>query len=228
MRLTAIALMMAASLIFAIAPGLAADPQAAKPNVEKLTNPAQLNEPAPAKYQVRFDTSRGEFIVEVTRDWAPNGADRFYNLVKNGFYDDCRFFRVHEGFMVQFGVNGNPRIARALANARIPDDPVKKSNLRGYITYAMGGPNTRTTQLFINYADRNSALDAQGFSPFGKVIKGMDVVDSLYSGYGEIPSQGGKGPDPNRIVLEGTAYLEKAFPKLDYIKTATIIPPAAK
>jgi len=227
MRLTAIALMMAASLTLAIAPGLAADPQAAQPNVEKLGNPAQLSETAPAKYQVRFDTSKGEFIVEVTREWAPNGADRFYNLVKNGFYDDCRFFRVHEGFMVQFGISGNPQIARALANARIPDDPAKKSNLRGYITFAMGGPNTRTTQVFISFKD-NTFLDSQNFPPFGKVTKGMNVVDSLYSGYGEIPSQGGKGPDPNRIFQEGNAYLEKTFPKLDYIKTATIIPPAAQ
>ena len=221
MRLTAITLTMLASLTFAIAPGLAADPQGAKPNVEKLMSPAQLNEPAPAKYQVRFDTSKGEFIVEVTRDWAPNGADRFYNLVKNGYYDNCRFFRAIEGFMVQFGINGDPKINRVWNTANIKDDPVKQSNKRSFVSYAMRGPNTRTTQIFINYADRNSALDAQGFSPFGKVIKGMSVVDSFYTGYGESPDQG-------LIQNQGNAYLEKSFPKLDYVKTATIIPAETK
>ncbi len=228
MRLTAISLVVIVALLCAIAPEPASGQEGAKPNIEKLLYPSQLTETAPDKYQVKFDTSKGEFIVEVTRAWAPIGADRFYNLVKNGFFDNCRFFRVVKDFMVQFGVNGEPRVAGAWARANIKDDPVKQSNKRGYITYAMGGPNTRTTQVFINFNDRNAYLDGSGFAPFGKVTKGMDVVDSIYSGYGDMPSQGGSGPDPNRIAAVGTAYLEKSFPKLDYIKSATIIAPAAK
>jgi len=228
MRLTAIALMMAVLVAIAVGFGLVAQPAAAEVNMEKLLSPAQLNETAPAKFQVKFDTSKGEFIIEVTRSWAPNGADRFYNLVKNGYYDNCRFFRVVANFMAQFGVSGNPKLNAAWANANIKDDPVKQSNLRGSITYAMAGPNTRTTQLFINYRDENAQLDKSGFAPFGKVTKGMSVVDAIYSGYGDMPSQGGTGPDPTKIHYEGNTYLEKNFPKLDYIKTATIVTEAAK
>jgi len=184
-------------------------------------NPDQLNETAPDQFQAKFDTSKGEVIIDVTRDWAPNGADRFYNLVKNGYYNNCRFFRVIEGFMVQFGINGDPHLNTVWSKARIKDDPVKQSNDRGYITYAMAGPNTRTTQLFINF-DNNSGLDRQGFSPFGKVTTGMDIVDSIYNGYGE-GAPHGKGPEQFRAQQEGNAYLEASFPKLDYIKTATII-----
>jgi peptidyl-prolyl cis-trans isomerase A (cyclophilin A) len=187
-----------------------------------LANPAALHEQAPATYKVKFDTSKGTFVVEVHRDWAPLGADRFYNLVKNGFYDNARFFRVISGFMVQFGVNGNPAISSQWRTARIGDDPVKQSNGRGLITFATAGPNTRTTQVFINYAD-NSALDRQGFAPFGQVISGMNVVDALYSGYGEGAPSGG-GPEQGRVQSEGNAYLTTAFPKLDYIKSATIAP----
>jgi peptidyl-prolyl cis-trans isomerase A (cyclophilin A) len=218
----ALPLTLAALLFLAAAPGFAVGQEAAKPNIEKLTHPAQLTETAPAEFQVKFDTTKGEFIVAVTRAWAPNGADRFYNLVKNGFFDDSGFFRVVRDFMVQFGVSGNQLVSRALMNANIKDDPVKQSNKRGYITYAMGGPNTRTTQVFISYID-NSRLDSMGFAPFGKVTKGMNVVDSIYSGYGDMPSQGGKGPDPTQIIIQGNAYLHKAFPKLDYIKSATIV-----
>ncbi len=226
MRLTALTLMMIACLFFAIAPGLAADPQGAKPNTEKLMNPAQLTEKAPDKFQAIFDTSKGEFIVEVTREWAPNGADRFYSLVKNGYYDNCRFFRVIAGFMAQFGINGDPKLNRVWMNANIKDDPVKQSNKRGYITYAKSSlPNSRSTQLFINYSDRNAQLDPDGFSPIGKVIKGMDVVDSLYGGYGE-GAPGGNGPDQQLVQTQGNAYLEKTFPKLDNIKTVTIVPTA--
>jgi peptidyl-prolyl cis-trans isomerase A (cyclophilin A) len=185
-----------------------------------LANPASLNERAPASYKARFDTSKGAFVVEVQRDWSPNGADRFYNLVKNGFYDGVRFFRVLDGFMAQFGINGDPAVSAAWRPARIPDDPVKQSNTRGHITYAMGGPNTRTTQVFINYGD-NSRLDRDGFSPFGRVASGMKAVDSLFNGYGEgAPS--GKGPEQGRVQTEGNAYLAKAFPKLDFVKKATI------
>jgi peptidyl-prolyl cis-trans isomerase A (cyclophilin A) len=185
-----------------------------------LSNPAALKEEAPAVYRVDFDTSKGTFVVEVHRDWARLGADRFYNLVKNGFYDGARFFRVVEGFMVQFGVNGDPRISAAWRQARIADDPVRISNKRTFVTFATAGPNTRTTQVFINFSD-NHNLDAQGFAPFGQVVSGMNVVDSLYSGYGEgAPS--GRGPDQNRLQAEGNAYLASGFPSLDYIKKATI------
>src|SRR5271169_299884 len=187
-----------------------------------LANPAALHEQAPAIYKVKFDTSKGPFVVEVHRDWAPRGADRFYNLVKNGFFDNGRFFRVVSGFMVQFGINADPAISAQWRGARINDDPVKQSNARGLITFATSGPNTRTTQVFINFAD-NSSLDRQGFAPFGQVISGMNVVDALYSGYGEGAPSGG-GPDQSRVQREGNAYLTTAFPKLDYIKSATIAP----
>jgi peptidyl-prolyl cis-trans isomerase A (cyclophilin A) len=185
-----------------------------------LSDPAALNAKAPAVYQAKFDTSKGTFVVEVHRDWAPIGADRFYNLVKNGFYDNARFFRVIEGFMVQFGINGDPNVAAVWRDADIKDDPVKESNQRGTITFATAGPNTRTTQVFINFAD-NAPLDGQGFAPFGKVVSGMEVVDSLYAGYGE-GAPNGNGPDQGRVQGQGNAYLEQDFPKLDFIKTATI------
>jgi cyclophilin family peptidyl-prolyl cis-trans isomerase len=189
-----------------------------------LKTPASLKEMAPATYKVDFDTSAGMFVVEVHRDWAPNGADRFYNLVKNGYYDNIRFFRVIPNFMVQFGISGDPALNNVWQEARIPRDPVKQSNTRGFITYAMRGgpqgPDTRTVQVFINFGD-NSSLDAQGFAPFGRVTKGMDVVDKIYSGYGEgAPS--GRGPDQGKLQAEGNAYLTKDFPKMDYIKKATI------
>jgi len=187
---------------------------------QDLGNPAALREQAPAVYRVDFDTSKGPFVVEVHRDWAPIGADRFYNLVKNGFYDNARFFRVVEGFMVQFGINGDPKISAAWRSARIKDDPVRVSNKRTFVTFATGGPNTRTTQVFINYGD-NHNLDGQGFAPFGQVVSGMKVVDSLYSGYGEGAPQG-LGPDQGRLQAEGNAYLTREFGKLDYVKKATI------
>jgi peptidyl-prolyl cis-trans isomerase A (cyclophilin A) len=187
-----------------------------------LANPAALNEQAPATYKVKFDTSKGPFVIEVHRDWAPRGADRFYNLVKNGFYNNARFFRVISGFMVQFGINADPRISAPWHNARIADDPVQQSNTRGMITFATAGPNTRTTQVFINYGN-NAALDRQGFAPFGAVVSGMNVIDALYSGYGE-GAPGGGGPEQGRVQSEGNSYLNKEFPKLDYIKTATIVP----
>ncbi len=187
-----------------------------------LANPAALNAQAPAAYKVKFDTSKGPFVIEVHRDWAPLGADRFYNLVKNGFYNDARFFRVITGFMVQFGINADPRLAAVWREAAINDDPVAKSNTRGMITFATRGPNTRTTQVFINYGN-NARLDTGGFAPFGQVVSGMDVVDALYSGYGEGAPRGA-GPEQSRLQSEGNAYLNKEFPKLDYIKTATIVP----
>ena len=187
---------------------------------QALSNPAALKEQAPPVYRVDFDTSKGPFVIEVHRDWAPNGADRFYNLVKNGFYDNARFFRVIEGFMVQFGVNGDPKISAVWRDARIKDDPPRISNKRSFVTFATAGPNTRTTQVFISYGD-NSNLDSQGFTPFGQVVSGMKVLDSMYSGYGEGAPRG-LGPDQSKLQAEGNAYLASKFGNLDYIKKATI------
>ena len=188
-----------------------------------LSDPAALTERAPATYKARFDTSKGAMVIQVTRDWAPNGADRFYNLVKNGFYDETRFFRVISGFMVQFGINGDPKVSSAWRAATIKDDPVTQKNTRGMVTFAKTGmPNSRSTQVFINFQDKNTFLDSQGFSPFGKGTEGMDVVDKLYKGYGEgAPS--GNGPEQGRIQSEGNPYLEKSFPKLDSVTKATIV-----
>lgn len=185
-----------------------------------LGNPASLNEKAPNVYKAKFDTSKGTFVIEVHREWAPNGADRFYNLVKSGFYNDARFFRVIDGFMVQFGISGNPDLSAVWREARIPDDRVKQSNTRGTVTFATAGPNTRTTQVFINFGD-NAGLDGQGFSPFGKVVSGMDVVDAFFKGYGEGAPRG-RGPNQGLVQQQGNAYLITQFPKLDYIKKATI------
>jgi peptidyl-prolyl cis-trans isomerase A (cyclophilin A) len=179
-----------------------------------LKDPTSLKEQAPATYKVRFDTSAGPFVVTVTRAWAPRGADRFYNLVKNGFFDGTRFFRVVPNFMVQFGINGDPATQRPWANANIQDDPVTQSNTRGKITFANRGPNSRTTQVFINFGN-NAFLDKQNFAPFGEVTTGMDVVAKINAQYREQPEQ-------PRIQAEGNAYLNKEFPKLDFIKTATI------
>jgi peptidyl-prolyl cis-trans isomerase A (cyclophilin A) len=185
-----------------------------------LGDPSSLNEKAPDVYKTKFDTSKGTFVIEVHRDWSPNGADRFYNLVKNGFFNDARFFRVIDGFMVQFGISGNPDLSAVWREARIPDDPVKQSNTRGMVSFATAGPGTRTTQVFINFGD-NAGLDGQGFSPFGQVVSGMDVVDSFFKGYGEGAPRG-QGPDQGRVQTEGNAYLMTDFPKLDYVKKATI------
>jgi len=199
--------------------GLSAGQESPLAKTAKLRNPAALTEQAPATFKADFDTSKGKFTVTVTRAWAPIGADRFYNLVKNGFYDDVRFFRVLDGFMAQFGMNGNPGITAAWRTQQLKDDVSgKQSNKRGYVTFAHAGPNSRTTQVFINFQD-NASLDAQGFPPIGQVVQGMDVVDKLYSGYGR-----NNVPDQGRITTEGNAYLTKAYPKLDYVKKATIEP----
>jgi len=191
-----------------------------KIDMQTLLNPEKAVEKAPETFQVDFKTSKGDFTLEINRAWSPLGADRFYNLVKAGFFTDVAFFRVISGFMVQFGIHGDPAVSAKWRGARINDDPVKESNLKGYISYAMAGPNTRTTQFFINYAD-NSRLDGMGFSPFGKVIKGMEVVDAIYSGYGEgAPS--GNGPDQGRAQMQGNQYFKQDFPKLDYILGASI------
>ena len=180
-----------------------------------LKNPASLKETAPATYRANFDTSAGAIVIEVHRDWAPLGADRFYNLVKNGFFDNARFFRVVPNFMVQFGMNGDPAVTAAWQGATLKDEPTKETNKKGYVTFAKtGAPNSRGTQVFINFKD-NGFLDSQGFAPFGQVVSGMDVAEKITSQYGESPNQG-------RITAEGNAYLTKEFPKLDYIRKATI------
>ena len=181
---------------------------------EMLKTPSALTEQAPATYKAKFDTSKGPFVIEVHRAWAPKGADRFYNLVKNGFFDDTRFFRVVPDFMVQFGIHGDPAIQKNWANANIQDDPKNQSNKKGFVTFATRGPNTRTTQIFVNYKD-NAFLDSQGFTPFGQVVTGLDVVEKINSQYGEKPNQGS-------IQSQGNAYLNKDFPKLDFVKKATI------
>ncbi|MBI4161555.1 MAG: peptidylprolyl isomerase [Acidobacteria bacterium] len=180
-----------------------------------------MTKTAPDVFRAQFETSKGNFTIEVHREWAPKGADRFYNLVRNGFYDECRFFRVISGFMAQFGLSGDPKISSLWRAERIQDDPGKQSNKRGFVTYAMAGPNTRTTQLFINFDD-NSRLDSQGFAPFGQVAQGMEVVDKLHSGYGE-GAPNGRGPDQGLIQTQGNEYLKGKFPDLDYIKKATIL-----
>jgi len=187
-----------------------------------LKNPGKATLTAPATYKAKFTTTKGEFVVQVTREWAPLGADRFYNLVKIGYLKDLAFFRVISGFMVQFGIHGDPTVSAAWRPARIADDPVKQSNLRGYITFATAGPNTRTTQMFINFSD-NANLDRMGFAPFGKVEgEGMKVVDSIYSGYGEgAPS--GQGPYQGRLQGEGNTYLKAEFPKLDWLQSVEIV-----
>jgi peptidyl-prolyl cis-trans isomerase A (cyclophilin A) len=197
----------------------AAEPAKTSPG---FADPAKLTEKAPESFKVQFDTTKGKFTIEVTRALSPNGADRFYNLVRSGYFKDIAFFRVIPGFMCQFGIHGNPAVSAKWREANIDDDAVKGSNTRGTITFATAGPNTRTTQLFINFGD-NTRLDGQGFSPFGKVVSGMDVVDKINSEYGE-GAPGGRGPDQGRIQMEGNVYLKKDFPNLDYIKSATIVP----
>jgi peptidyl-prolyl cis-trans isomerase A (cyclophilin A) len=184
----------------------------------KLLDPANAKETAPAVFKAKFTTTKGDFVVEVHRDWAPHGADRFYNLVKMGFYDDTRFFRNVEGFMVQFGISGDPAVNTKWMEAGFDDDPSKQSNKRGFISFAQKGmPRTRTTQIFINLAD-NARLDTMQvpFSAFAQVVQGMDVVDSLYKGYGEAPNQG-------YIQMQGNAYLDSKFPQLDGVKKAEIV-----
>jgi peptidyl-prolyl cis-trans isomerase A (cyclophilin A) len=190
-----------------------------------LLHPSLLKARAPDVYVVKFTTTKGDIEITVTRAWAPNGADRFYNLVKHGFFTDVSFFRYVKDFIVQFGLSPDPKITAAWSGASIKDDPVTQKNLPGTLTFAMAGPNTRTTQFFFNLAD-NSALDAQGFAPIGQVTTGMDLVQQLYSGYGEMAEQGGNGPSQARVTEAGKAYLDKNFPKLDHIISATVISPA--
>jgi cyclophilin family peptidyl-prolyl cis-trans isomerase len=186
-----------------------------------LLNPQKLNARAPDLFRVRFTTSQGDFIVEVHRDWAPIGADRFYNLAAHHFFDGQRFFRVRKDVFVQFGISGQPRIAQAWRSATIPDDPPRQSNVRGSIAYAFTTANTRATQIFINLSD-NRQFDAQGFAPFGVITSGMDVVDGLYSGYGETAGGGMRAGHQDALFAGGNAYLNREFPRLDFIKHARL------
>ncbi|MEX2152446.1 MAG: peptidylprolyl isomerase [Gemmatimonadaceae bacterium] len=181
---------------------------------------AQAVAAAPDSFRVAFETGKGRFVVQATRNWAPRGVDQFHQLVEQGFYDRVKFFRVLPNFIAQFGINGDPEINKQGERA-IPDDPVTQSNRKGTLTFATGGPNTRTTQLFINTRD-NRQLDAMGFAPIGHVVEGMEVVEKLYSRYGE-GAPDGRGPMQGRIEREGNAYLNRYFPRLDSIITARVV-----
>jgi peptidyl-prolyl cis-trans isomerase A (cyclophilin A) len=187
---------------------------AAAPN---LLRPSTLKARAPEVYKVKLTTTKGDVIIQVNRAWAPIGADRFYNLVRSGFFKDAAFFRTIPNFMTQFGIPARPDVAKAWEQANLIDDRVTQSNKRGMVTFAKtGAPNSRSTQIFINFGD-NVFLDAQGFAPFGQVIQGMDIVDKFFSGYGDAPDQG-------RITAQGKAYLDRSFPNLDRIVNAVVMP----
>jgi len=200
------------------APATAA-PKPAAPAPNRLLNPAALTAKAPESFKVKFDTTKGPVVLELHRDWAPKGVDRFYNMTRNGFFNGARFFRVIPMFMAQFGINGDPAVNEAWEKARLADDPPNgKSNVRGILTYGTTGqPNSRGTQLFINYKD-NSYLDKTGFVPIGEVVEGMELVDMLYADYGAAPQN-----EQNTLVSQGNKYMQTKYPKLDYIKTATIV-----
>lgn len=211
------------SILALVALGACKKP-APKPQAQAVDfhNPASAGfaAQAPDSYRVRFATTKGDVVIAVHRAWAPLGADRFYNLVRSGYYDGVRFFRVLPGFMAQFGINGDTAVNTAWRERRIADDPVRRTNVRGMVTFATAGPGTRTTQVFINYGN-NDRLDAMGFAPFGQVVEGMEVVDALYGGYGEGSPQG-RGPDQFRLHVEGEKYMARQFPRLDKINTASV------
>ncbi len=215
-RQTAFALAVAAALSLA-----GCSPSTEPKKEEKAAPAAAKQQPVPDVYRVQLDTSKGLIDLEIHRDWAPRGADHFYELAHTGFFDGARFFRVVRDFVVQFGINGDPQTNQLWASAMLPDDPVKEHNVKGTLTFATRGPNTRSTQLFINLSDNRKSLDGHGFAPIGKVTAGMDVVESLYSFYGDMPPMG-QGPDPNLIQQRGAPYLESRFPRLDFIQKAVI------
>ena len=219
----AVITMMCVAILAAAVPTPAEDgsPSPEKPN-PALLDPSLAADKAPDTYTVKMETTAGDFVIEVHRSWAPHGADRFYNLVKIGYYEDAAFYRVLKGFMAQAGMNSNPAVTAAWMSARIPPDKVAQSNTKGRVTFAMGGsPDTRTTQIFINYGN-NSYLDESGFAPFGEVVEGFEVVKSLYAGYGE-GEPNGEGPSQMKLFRGGNDYLKGAFPKLDYIVRASVL-----
>lgn len=210
-----------AGLLLAGAAACGGGDDAPQEPVNPLLYPGRLDETAPPSFQVRFETTAGDFVVEVIRRWAPRGADRFYNLVKNGYYDDNRIYRVVEGFMVQWGIHGDPVVDYQWRDEFLTDDPVARSNERGTVAFAKAGPNSRTTEVFVNYED-NPDLDEQNFAPFGRVIEGMDVVDSFHAGYGDGPPRG-EGPYAAQAQAQGNAYFDAEFPELDRIVRATLV-----
>ena len=197
-----------------MATGCSRDSAPERPETARPT-PAEDSPAAPDSFRVAFETTRGNFLVDVIRAWSPRGVDRFHELVNAGYFTDIAFIRVVPGFVAQFGMHGDPAVNRRWEEKTIPDDPVVQSNKRGMLVFATRGPNTRGNQFFINYSD-NARLDGMGFSPFGRVVEGMSVVDSIYSGYGEAPDQA-------RVSADGNAYLKREFPRLDYIKSARIV-----
>lgn len=220
----------AATLVTLTAAALAAAcgaPRAAAVKRDPLLQPDPVPATAPDTFAVRFETTQGAFTVQFIRAWAPRGADRAYYLVQSGFYDSTRFFRVIPRFVAQFGAHGNPAVNKVWETRTFPDDPVRQSNVRGTVSFATAGPNTRTTQLFVNLAG-NARLDRLGFAPVGRVTDGLArVVDSLYSGYGEGPPRG-KGPDQDRLAAQGNIYLQRDFPRLDFIRTARVVSESAR
>ncbi|HVR82720.1 MAG TPA: peptidylprolyl isomerase [Planctomycetota bacterium] len=185
-----------------------------------LLLPAQ-DPKAPAEFKVKLETTRGDLVLRITRDWAPKGADRVYALVKSGYYDECRFYRVLPKYIAQFGINGTPTVAAKWKDLPIDDDPVRQKNTRGRVTFGKGGPNSRTTNLFISLKD-NTSLDSEGFAPIGEVLEGLELADQLFSGYGDGAPKG-RGPSQKRIYEQGNAWLAKDFKDLDYIKKATVV-----
>lgn len=177
----------------------------------------------PEKYRVRLDTSKGPVVIEVVRAWAPRGADRFHELVRTGFYDGARFYRVRPKFIVQFGISADPKKNELWRQLKMPDDPVKQSNRRGFVSFAQQGAGSRTTQVFINLANNARLLDQKNFAPFGQVVEGLEVVDQLYGGYGEVQSLGGAGPDPIKLETLGDEYAQRSYPRLDQIRSARIL-----
>lgn len=203
--------------------GVAKKAGAATPSSARLLNPAAWTKQAPPEFKAKLTTTKGDILIDVHRDWSPLGADRFYNLVRSGYFTNVAFYRVAPGFIVQFGAAADPKVGAAWEKATIKDDPVKQSNKKYTLTYAKSSlPNSRTTELFINLKD-NNFLDGMGFSAFGEVVEGKEVVDQIYSGYGEMAEQGGQGPSQSRVKAEGKTYLDKNFPKLDAIKSATVV-----
>lgn len=198
------------------APAKSAPAKAAPASNGDLTNPASLNRTAPAVSRVKLSTTKGDVVIELTRAWAPRGVDRFYNLVRAGYYTDCAFYRVMPNFMAQFGISAKPELNKIWRNANIPDEPRKESNKRGRVSFATAGPNTRSTTLFINIVD-NAYLDPLGFTPIGEVVEGMDNVDKLYTGYGDTSIR------QNEFENGGKAFVDRTYPKLDRILTATIV-----
>jgi peptidyl-prolyl cis-trans isomerase A (cyclophilin A) len=201
--------------------GEAPEEGASEPPPNPLLQPRSFTERAPALYQVRLETTKGEVVLQVTREWAPQGADRFYNLVKAGFYDGMAFHRVLDDFVAEWGIHGDPWVNAAWRQALMADEPVRQSNTRGRLVFSKNTPNSRTVQLFINLKD-NLSLDGQGFSPIGEVLEGMEVVESLYSGYGDGPPRG-EGVYQAMAIARGDEYLNEEFPLLDRIERAVLV-----